>query len=400
MAASRTSPPRIFDLPRTDRVVYGAGARTHLRDEARRLGITRPLVVASGTLTTETPFVHELAESVGAVATTSGIPAHVPRAAVLNVAERFRELDADGLISVGGGSPVDCAKGVALCVAASIGTEADFDSYRIRYRHPGPPMIPSLKHLPPPHISLPTTLSGAEFTAIAGITDIARGAKDLYAADALCPKVVLLDSEIAARTPRALWVSSGVRAIDHIVEGVYSARHTPVTDAALLGALRILARDLPVSADAPDDLSLRTSCQVAAWMAIMHLKNISTGISHGLGHQLGAMLNVPHGVTSCILLPHAMDFNRPVTADRQALLASALGVDTSAMTDEQAAVAAAGAVRALLARMGVPTRLSDVGVQRRHFDALVAEALADMVIAGNPRPVTAADARAVLEAAF
>lgn len=400
MSATRTSPTRIFDLPRTDRVVHGIGARTHLRDEVRRLGITRPLVVASRTLTMQTPFIRELGEAAGAIGTVHGIPAHVPRATVLEVAERFRALGADGLISVGGGSPVDCAKGVALCVAANIGAEADFDAYRIRYGHPGPPVIPSPKHTPPPHISLPTTLSGAEFTTIAGITDTPRGAKDLYADDELCPKAVLLDPELAARTPRELWVSSGARAIDHIVEGIYSALHTPVTDAVLLGALRILARDLPASADAPDDLVLRTNCQVAAWMAIMHLKNVSTGISHALGHQLGAMLNVPHGVTSCILLPHAMDFNRPVTADRQALLAPAFGVDTSAMTDQDASVAAADAVRTLFARMGVPSRLADVGVERSHFDALVTEALKDMVIAGNPRTVTADDARALLEAAF
>jgi alcohol dehydrogenase class IV len=395
-----TSPGRIFDLPRTDRVIYDVGSRSLLPNEARRLGMTRPLVIASRTLLSSTPFVDELARSVGAAGRVDGIAAHVPRATVLAVARRYRELDADGLISVGGGSPIDCAKGVALCVAEAIDSEEHLAAYRIRYLHPGPPTIPTVNGTPPQHISIPTTLSGAEFTSIVGISDTARGAKDLYSADDLCPKVVLLDPELAAHTPRQLWLTSGVRAIDHIVEGVYSTRHTPLTDAVLVGALKVLARDLPASADDPEDLSLRTNCQVAAWMAIMHLKNVSTGISHGLGHQLGAMLGVPHGVTSCILLPHAMDFNRPVTADRQALLAPALGVDITGMTDDGAAVAAADAIRALLAQMDVPSRLSDVGVERRHFDALVSEALGDMVVAGNPRQVTATDARRLLDAAL
>ena len=273
-------------------------------------------------------------------------------------------------------------------------------AYRVRYRHPGPPRVPPLTGRPPRHLALSTTLSGAEFPPIAGVTDPDRGAKDLFTADALCPASVLLDPVLAAHTPRRLWLTSGVRANDHVVEGVYSARHTPVTDAVLLGALNTLARDLLPSGDDPDDLERRGRCQVAAWMAIMHLRNVSTGISHGLGHQLGALLGVGHGVTSCILLPHAMDFNRPVSADRQAMLAPALGVDSGGMDDDTAAAAAVSALRALLARMDVPTRLSEVGVERRHFAALVEEALADMVVAGNPRQVTAADLHAVLDAAF
>nr|WP_255426521.1 iron-containing alcohol dehydrogenase [Pseudonocardia sp. C8] len=387
-------------MPRTDRVGYGAGAAELAGDEARRLGMTRPLVVASRTLATTTDAVDELAARVGAAGIFHGVSSHVPRPTVLELAERCRELDADGLVSVGGGSPIDAAKAAALCISEGIEDEEGLAALRVRYRHPGPAEIPAITGRPPPHLALGTTLSGAEFTSIAGVTDPARGVKDLFTADALCPASVLLDPELAAHTPRSLWLPSGVRAIDHVVEGVYSVRHTPVTDAVLLGALEILSRDLHPSSDDPGDAGLRSRCQVAAWMAIMHLRNVSTGLSHGLGHQLGALLGVPHGVTSCILLPHAMDFNRAVTAGRQALLAPALGVETRGMDDERAAEAAVGALRALLVRMEVPTRLSDVGVERRHFAALVRATLDDMIVAGNPRPVTADDLQAVLEAAF
>ena len=391
---------RSFELPRMDRVVYGIGAADQLQQQIEAVGIRKPMVVASRTLATTTDVVERIAETTGAVGVYHGIPAHVPRESVLEVAQRCRALGADGLVSVGGGSPVDCAKAVALCLGEGVDSAEGLAAYRIRYRHPGPPEVPALQGRPPPHVAIGTTLSGGEFTPIVGVSDTARGVKDLFLADTLTPRVAILDPAFAAHTPRWLWLSTGMRAVDHIVEGVYSSRHTPLTDAVLLEALRILVRDLLPSADDPQDLDRRSRCQVAAWMAIMHLKNVSTGLSHGLGHQLGAMFGVPHGVTSCILLPTVMEFNRPVTADRQALLARALGVDVVGMSDDEAAMAAVAALRSMLSAMKLPTRLRDVGVEPEHFDRLVAEALRDMVVAGNPREVTARDVRAVLEAAY
>ncbi len=389
-----------FELPRTDRVLHGAGALAQLPGQLVALGVRRPFVVASGTLATTTGIVQELAGAASAVGVFHQVPAHVPRTAVLEVAQRYRDAGADGLVSIGGGSPVDCAKAVALCLSEGVDDATGLDRHRIRYRHPGPAEVPVLHGRAPAHVAVGTTLSGGEFTSIAGVTDVERGVKDLYLADALTPRVVVLDPEVARHTPAWLWMSTGVRAIDHIVEGVYSPRHTPLTDTLLLGALRLLTADLVGSAATPDDLDRRERCQVAAWMAIMHLKNVSTGLSHGLGHQLGARFGVPHGVTSCILLPPVMEFNRPVTADRQALVAAALGVDVGPLDDEQAAVAAVAALRALVASMGVPTRLRDVGVGAEHLDELVEEALQDSAVAANPRPVTAAGVRSVLLAAL
>jgi alcohol dehydrogenase class IV len=388
-----------FELPRMDRVIHGAGAASELPAQLRAIGVRRPFVVASNTLATQTPVVDDIAAAVGAVGIHHSVPAHVPRAAVLEVAEHCREAGADGLISIGGGSPIDATKAVAMCVGDGVEDVAGLDRLRVRYEHPGPPVVPELEGDPLPHVAVGTTLSGGEFTSIVGVTDTERGAKDLFLADRLTPRIAILDAEIAARTPAWLWASTGVRAIDHVVEGFYARRRTPITDVMLPAALRMLSTDLRASVEDPADVEARERCQVAAWMAIMHLKNVATGLSHALGHQLGAKFGVPHGVTSCILLPPVMDFNRAVTADRQAVLADALGVDVTGFTPDEAASAGVERLRQLLRELDVPTRLHEVGVEPQHFDDLVEETLQDMVVAGNPRPVTAADAIAVLEAA-
>jgi len=390
----------VFEMPRMDRVIYGRDAAARLGDQIRALGMRRPLVVASNTLATTTDVVDRLAGQCGAVAVFHQVPAHVPREAVLDVASHFRQHGADGIVSIGGGTPVDCSKAAALAVATGVERTEDLDRHIVRYEHPGPAVVPAVDGTAPPHNAVGTTLSGGEFTPVAGVTDVTRGVKDILLADQITPRVAVLDPEIASLTPRELWLTTGVRAIDHIVEGFYSSRHNPHTDALFLDALRTFSTDLLASGDDPADLGLRERCQVAAWLAIVHLKNVSTGLSHGLGHQLGARFGVPHGVTSCILLPPVMAFNRPVTADRQASLAEVMGVSVSGMTKDEAAEAAELRLRSMLADMGVPTRLRDVGVGPEHFRLLAEEALQDMIVAGNPRPVTVEDAVAVLEVAY
>lgn len=388
-----------FELPRMDRVIYGRHALRDVSEQAAGQGMRRPLILASNTLATKTDVVDSLADACGAVEVFHQIPAHVPRDAVLRVAERFRQTRADGIVSVGGGSPIDCGKVTALCISERVESSTDLDRYRVRYRHPGPAEVPRLTGSPPPQIAVGTTLSGGEFTSVAGATDTARGVKDLFLADQITPRVAVLDPVVDSLTPRHLWLTTGVRAIDHVVEGFCSTRHNVHTDALFLEALRILFADLEASGSDASDLDRRERCHVAAWLAAIHLKTVSTGLSHGLGHQLGARFGVPHGVTSCILLPAVMAFNRPATMERQAKLARAMGVSTAKMDTAQAAEAAEGALRALLARMQVPTRLCDVGVGPEQFEELAAEALQDMIVAGNPRPVTLEDALSVLHAA-
>jgi alcohol dehydrogenase class IV len=155
-------------------------------------------------------------------------------------------------------------------------------------------------------------------------------------------------------------------------------KHNHSPDTLCQQALRYLFQHPPRATHDPQDLDARLHCQLGAWMSIIGFASVRTGISHAIGHQLGGHCHVPHGQTSCIMLPHAMEFNRPVVADRLALVAEAAGLDTRQITTEQAASAAIDAVRRLIGKMDCPMRLRDVGVQERDFPVL-AEAVLEEV---------------------
>lgn len=391
---------REFSIPTFSRVVHGSGALTHLSQELERAGILRPLIVTSNTLATKTDVVDQAVWAAGGrvAGVAHGIAAHVPRDGVQLLVDQARDVGADGFVALGGGTAIDAAKAAAACLGANVDINLAVDTYRAQIvdgvRH-----IPELPGTPPPIIAIPTTLSGAEFTGVAGVTDSIRGVKDLLVSAALTPVTIMLDPALTVHTPAVLWHASGIRGVDHVVEGVYSKTHHLVADSALLGALAIFANDLAHTSEHPEDLDARERCQLAAMMALMYLPNVGMGLSHGLGHQLGGRFGVIHGVTSCILLPHVMAYNRPVSAERQALLAPALGVAQSSDPTATAA-AVAEAVARLIGAVDVPTRLRDVGVTTDSFADIAEEALGDVVIAGNPRNPTHDEVVALLNAAY
>ena len=188
-------------------------------------------------------------------------------------------------------------------------------------------------------------------------------------------------------TPAWLWASTGIRAVDHAIESVCSKSAMPFADALALEAFRLLFQHLPPSTSNREDLTSAAYCQVAAWMSFHAGTNVWVGLSHGIGHQLGARADVPHGVTSCIMLPRVMEYNRPVTAPQQRRLAEAMGINTGGMSDDEASAAAVGALEDLIDRLGVPRRLRDWGVSQEDFAPIAQDAMEDMVVAFNPRPI-------------
>jgi alcohol dehydrogenase len=372
-----------FEMPRVRRVVQGAGARKKLAAELEGAGHERVILLTGRTLGAS-PALEELRGALGPrlVDVYAEVEAHNPVERVVEVIGRAREARADAIVALGGGSPVDAAKLAALGVVEGVETAADLASFALQFEYPSTVRARPLARDPLPVFAIPTTLSAAEWDGFAGSVDHARDTKDLTAYLEMTPVVVFLDPELAASTPRDLWAQTGVRALDHAVETAYANNAHPYTTWLAAGALDLLAANLPRSVADAADHEAALNCQIAGWMSIIGVHNVSLGLSHAIGHQLGA-LGIPHGVTSCIMLPHVMRFLEPATSRQQEAMAAVLA---RAQGSEEVG-SAADHVEVLLGELGVPRRVSDYGIPREKMDGVATAALGDMVVRESPRTV-------------
>lgn len=184
-----------------------------------------------------------------------------------------------------------------------------------------------------------------------------------------------------------------MRAVDHAVEGLCSVRPHPISDGLAIHALRLLPRALKRCKSAPDDLDARFDCQIGMWASMMRsYAGVPFGASHGIGHVLGGTAKVPHGLTSCVLLPHVLRYNKAVNADRQAVVSEAMG---------DATVDAADAVADLIESLGLPCTLRDVGVRHEDFGVIATNAMLDHAVHANPRKIRSPeDVLEILEMAW
>ena len=377
-----------------DRVIFGRPAAEAVVETADRMAKQRLLIVASKTLSRKTDVVSKIQAALAerCVGVFDECIEHVPRASVLSLAASVRKREPDLIVTVGGGTPIDTVKVTLLTMAAGVTDEPGFDAMRIRVEADGSRMVPAIKDPPVRQIIVPTTLSGAEFSNLGGCTDPVRKVKDLYTGRLIGGQVVILDPAATVYTPPGLWLSTGIRAVDHAVETICSRKPQPFTDATCIHALRLLSKSLPANHANPGDLEGRLDSQLAVWLATTGLGRVDWGASHGIGHQLGAVANVPHGHCSCVMLPSVLRWNLPVNAAQQAIVAQALGAK-----DGDAAMAVAKLVEGL----GQPTRLREVGVRPEHYDAIAAGAMQNVFVRSNPRPITnSAQVREILAMAW
>jgi alcohol dehydrogenase len=372
-----------YPLTQLERVVFGAGSVARLGDELDRLGASRAVVVTGRTLATS-PLLDRVTGALGGRCRQvfAGARQHVPATAVAELARVLDATGADCIVSFGGGSPIDAAKAAVHLQLAGAGEAAGVRDAL-------------------PHVAVPTTLSAGEFTAVAGITDDASRVKHATADPRLAPRVVVLDPELTVATPTWLWAASGMRAVDHAVETLYSSYQHPVSASQAATALAMLAEDLVPSLDAASRLEPRARCQTAAWMSVQGIAYAGLGLSHALGHQIGPRWNVAHGVTSCITLPHAMRAIARIRPERFDAIAGALRIPFDLGHPAPAAAACADAVAALVHRLQLPSRLSEVGVERGELDgvaAVVHGVMSQALRVGHT--VTRAEVQAVLDAAF
>lgn len=367
--------PRIALTP-MEAVIHGTPAAPALASETERLGARRVFVIASGTLCRETDEVEKLKSALGSrcAGVFDRMGAHVPRDDVIAATMAARDARADLIVTIGGGSPTDGAKAVALCLANDI-RHAEAIDRLCRDTGIAAPTVPQ--------ISIPTTLSAGEFSAIAGVTNEATGTKDILRNPSLMPRVVILDPQVTRHTPEWLFLSTGVRAIDHCVEGICSQEANPFGDAQALHGLRLLAGGLRrVKSDA-SDLQARQDCLLGTWLSMGPLASgVPMGASHGIGYVLGAKYGIPHGHTSCLMLPAVMAWNFSMNAGRQALVAAALG-DVNAHASDL--------LHELIDELEQPRGLLANGIARDVFPDIAKAALHTPWVPKNPRPIRGAE---------
>ncbi len=359
-----------------DEVVFGHPAATAIVEQADRLAAQRVFLMVSGTLNSATEEIEAIRRALGArcVGTYSTMPPHTPRSAVIAATEQARAAGADLIATIGGGSIIDGAKAVQLCLANDIRSADAMDALRVVNG-----VIPAIKPPVVRQISVPTALSAGEFSSLSGVTDERTKTKELFKHPLVVPRAAILDPAITVHTPEWLWISTGIRAVDHCVEGLCSNESNPYGDAQALKGLALLAHALPRVKVDPADLQARLDCQMGAWLSMGPLSSgVPMGASHGIGYVLGAMFNVPHGHTSCIMLPAVMRWNKATNADRQGLVATAMGhpgKDAGDVLDQ------------FIGGLGMPRSLSDAKVDATAFSIIAEKSMSTPWVPRNPRKI-------------
>ena len=372
---------------------FGAGARRMLADEFRGRGYVRAFVVTDKDL-----IRFGVAGKVTGVLDEAGIAYEIfsdlkPNPTVKNVqagVEAFRRSGADAIVAIGGGSAMDTAKAVGIIAA-----------------NPAFGDVVSLEGTAPtanrsvPVFALPTTAgTAAEVTINYVITDEANTKKMVCVDPKDIPAVAIIDAELMAAMPRGLTAATGMDALTHAIEGYITKGAWTLTDMFELKAVELIARRLPAAVENGADTEAREGMAVAQYIAGMGFSNVGLGLVHGMAHPLGAFYDIPHGVANALLLPYVMQYNMESSLVKFGDVARAMGVDTAGMGTRQAAQAAVDAVRTLAVRVGIPQRLSSLGVREEDLPRLAASALADVCTPGNPRDTSAEEILALYREAF
>ncbi len=290
-------------------------------------------------------------------------------------AEKAKEKGADILVSVGGGSTIDTAKGMAILLKEG-GKIQDYTGFQMLTR----PQTP--------HIVIPTTAgTGSEVTYAAVVKDWDKNQKMIFADNHMIANVGILDPTMTAGMPPQLTATTGMDALTHAVEAIHAMQAEPVADAMALHAIRLIKEYLPTCVEKGDDLFARGQQLLASTMAGIAFGNAQVGLAHAMAHAVGGLFKVPHGLANSILLPYAMTYNMDECADRYALIARAMDLEVKGMSDEEAGEAAVNAIWELTKKMGVPQKLGEVGVPEEGLKDVADLALSDGSIVYNPKSI-------------
>ncbi len=366
-----------FEYNNPTKIIFGENSVKEIGLEVERLGGSKALIVTDQGLV-QAGLAEKIEKALGRryVGTYDGCLPDSGFHLVDEGAAFALEKGADILVSVGGGSVIDTAKGMAVVLKEG-GTISDYRGMQMLTR----PQTP--------HIAVPTTAgSGSEVTWFAVIKDWDNNVKEAFLDVHLIPDLAILDPHMVTGLPPHLTAGPGMDAFSHAIEAFHSLQRQPINDGLSLQAVRQIKEYLPRCIEDGSDLVARGQQQLAATMAAIAFSNSQPGLVHAMAHPLGALFKVPHGLANAILLPHVMLFNMPECADRYAQVAQAMDLDVRGLRDEEAGKAAVQAIQDLIEKIGLPRKLRDAGVPVDRLAEAADYSLADGSIFYNPRMVT------------
>ncbi len=366
-----------YQYPNMENVIYGKLAADALREEAERRGAKRVYLIASRTLNTTTEEIENICKALGdrCAATFDGIPQHTTREVVVNVARQAKEAKADLVVAIGGGSVVDAAKIVLMCMEHKIFEQVGLDGFETTpERRFGAFRTPKVRM-----IAIPSTLSGGEYNSGSLVTDTRRKLKQIFNHPMMMPLSIILDPAITKYTPEKLWLGSGTRAMDHGIEAICSIRSNVLVNTVCLQGLRYLHDGLLRTKENPNDAEARLNCQLGSWLSAFGLQaRVPMGASHAIGHVLGGTCDVPHYFCTAVMMPSVLRYNRPATEAAQKSIATALGARGQDASE---------AFAAFVDKLGLPRRLIDVGVSEDRFELISKNAMLSIFTRANPQPI-------------
>ncbi|MBI4553493.1 MAG: iron-containing alcohol dehydrogenase [Candidatus Latescibacteria bacterium] len=382
-----------FSFP--TRIVFGPGAIGALGGVVQEFTIRRPLVVTDRGVAQAGLLDRVVAglEASGAVcAVFDGVDPNPTEENVAAGISRYREHGCDGIVAVGGGSPLDAGKAIRLKTTHDRPL-AEYDDFKDGARWVRPDL--------PPMIAIPTTAgTGSEVGRSAVIVLKETDRKTVIFSPYLMPTVAVCDPELTRRLPKGLTAATGADALTHNIEAYLATGYHPLCDGIALHGTALASRYLPRAvASGEDDLEARTQMMMAAIMGATAFQK-GLGATHSLAHPLSSVAGLHHGLANAILLPHVLRFNAEVAADRLRDLAAAMAIDVSGRSPQEAAADAIHAIQSLFRGIGIPVRLSEAGVTAAIIPALVAKAMQDGCHLSNPRPCSAKDFQSLYEAAL
>ena len=366
-----------YQYPTMESVIYGKPAAEALREEAERLDARRIYLIVSRTMNTKTDEIEKIRRALGGrhAETFDGVPQHTTREVVVRIAEQATQAKADLVVAIGGGSAVDAAKIVLMCMEHEIYQQDGLDGFETTpERRFGQFRTPKVRM-----IAIPSTLSGGEYNSGALVTDTRRRLKQIFNHPMMMPRSIILDPAITRYTPEKLWLGSGTRAMDHGIEAICSIRPNALVDAVCLQGLRYLHDGLRRTRTDPDDEAARLNCQLGAWMSAFGLQaRVPMGASHAIGHVLGGTCDVPHYFCTAVMMPSVLRYNRPATEAAQKSIAAALSTPDCDAGD---------AFADFIAELGLPRRLAEVGVAEDRFELIGKNAMLSIFTRANPQPI-------------